>query len=1807
MRSAAAAALADVQTRIAACKDVAEWTETLRTALDLLQTPHDLDGAHVGSTLSFGIDALRAWAEQAKHAVPSLRDASALWNDDLWDVVAHRVHAALETMSPAAANRLGTVVDHLLHVWDTAGTRPPRWAHTLQHAGDGGRVSSLIVQDVLLAHYGIDVLDQAPLDWFVRLLDDVRGGRGQVRRRTHLALTFVRVVPAGVRWLDTLATSLAQADERASEYLVAHVVQPLLEHTPSLLPKLVDALDSCGNARAVLAVLLVAKRRGLCTIEAPADGRVSVPRRVLETCLASASPRLHVAALALCVEAASPARPLEPAEAHGVRRFLATSLSLPSAVARQDTLAYLVKLLVRLRTSAKNGSSDELEKDVYASAVQAIHPGAPYARTVLGVSLLLVLVEASARTRAPEAVYADSALQEAVRALHKAQQTFPAAPLAMPHPTMPVVQRLMHLAAESTYDDIRSTAALVLVRLAEDDACMLHDPAFLIPHVVQPSVERLGASKEAEAHAAVQLLRLYHRVAPPSCHAAILACVAPTPVPPTGDWTADLLTAHLARVQAQLDASPSLVLASHAGVHGALAALTYLAGAAPHVDREPLRALVERVWALVAPVLCAAAPEGADDVSEWERALAATHSAPDDVDAKALPGPQRVLSFAWRAIKEAAALHTVYAKSAPPDALAAANELFQTWLLQIRHRGAFSTVYPEYHALARALVAAPTTSALPGTWLHTLLDRVDAHAEGFSTTRRSAGLGYAVLALLSAQPPAARTAATERVVARLVRMGRNAAPMRCIHGLNMLRVLVMDSIMASAMRLHLGDALSLAVTSFSSTHWSVRNAATMLFAAISTRHFGVRAFQGAAHHGPWLDPLLEASPSLRPALLDTLVASAAHVGAADLAELGHGSALYAVLLLLSRTQPQAWPNVDVLLAPLEQCTHSANAAVRDLAATCVARLVPVDQRDAWVERLLREATPRDQNALAGTLAVVHALASPVYAPAVRARADLLQGHACPFTLAAYIQVAEACGALDAVRPFVVRLLHEWDAQRERDPFLVWLLPPVLAAAWAQRLPVPRTLLRSDADMQTALVQFLDRAPSLEAALAAVEWPLPSTHDDLVALVLDAASPLDARQIAARLVQRLACPLDAQADALLALLLATEHRGLSEALVPLVGRVCTPDRYDACVRIWDVCSQPEASVAARLGVAQSLETVPCTDARLVVILLRLLQDDDAHVREAACALCPAPSPTPGTGYASVDALPRGPPACVEWVWRTAKGPAFHAHVWRLLTPVPPAQRGAEALFSSEAANQYEDAALDVLRAYDACQQGHVPLPPDLAARAAAVQLTGPVPTAPGAYLAALQEALLVRLAEQAGVGEARPDVNERLEALVVSLPPPPLASESPPVPPLRVALISDFFFPNVGGVEGHMYMVGQELLRRGHKVIVVTHAYEPDRAGVRYLPGGMKVYYVSYGVLVRQDTLPNYFALMPVLRSILVRERIELVHAHQALSSMAHEGLFHAKCLGIKTVFTDHSLFGFADVSSILTNKLLRFALADVDHVVCVSHTGRENTVLRAALDPCDVSTIPNAVDARHLYPQSEPVPVGEDVCIVVLSRLMYRKGIDLLLQTIPTLCARDAHLRFVIGGDGPKYVEIEQMREQYLLQDRVELVGAVRQREVRAHLTRGHIFLNTSLTEAFGTSIIEATCAGLYVVTTCVGGIPELLPPSMMRLAEPRADALVEATLEALAHVRAKRHDPAQQHRRVAGMYAWSDTAARLERVYAQVLSRPSRTAAERLRRYKAVGGPLGGPLICMVVALQMMLAAVLEWLLPRDQIECVD
>ncbi|KAL5615271.1 hypothetical protein BROUX41_005322 [Berkeleyomyces rouxiae] len=445
---------------------------------------------------------------------------------------------------------------------------------------------------------------------------------------------------------------------------------------------------------------------------------------------------------------------------------------------------------------------------------------------------------------------------------------------------------------------------------------------------------------------------------------------------------------------------------------------------------------------------------------------------------------------------------------------------------------------------------------------------------------------------------------------------------------------------------------------------------------------------------------------------------------------------------------------------------------------------------------------------------------------------------------------------------------------------------------------------------------------------------------------------------------------------------------------------------------------------------------------------------------------------------------------------------------------------------------------------------------------------------------------------------------------------------------NIAMVSDFFYPQPGGVESHIYQVATKLVDRGHKVIIITHAYE-DRKGVRYLTNGIKVYYCPFAVIFRQSTFPTVFSFFPLFRNIIIREQIEIVHGHASLSNLCHEAILHARTMGLRTVFTDHSLFGFADASSILANKLLKFTLSDVDHVICVSHTCKENTVLRASLDPLMVSVIPNAVVADNFHPREPPRPAPgplDPITIVVISRLFYNKGTDLLTAAIPRILENHPNTRFIIAGDGPKAIDLQQMIEQNVLQDRVQMLGKVRHEEVRDVMVRGHIYLHPSLTEAFGTVIVEAASCGLYVVATQVGGIPEVLPSHMTVFAKPEEDDLVAATGRAIANFRAGEVHPELFHDEVREMYSWVNVAKRAERVYdgisghiselefygddANVTPRRSRVQdfalIDRLKRYYGCG-LWAGKLFCICAIVDYLLYLYLEWAYPRSGIDICD
>ncbi|KAG0149235.1 hypothetical protein CROQUDRAFT_40144 [Cronartium quercuum f. sp. fusiforme G11] len=427
------------------------------------------------------------------------------------------------------------------------------------------------------------------------------------------------------------------------------------------------------------------------------------------------------------------------------------------------------------------------------------------------------------------------------------------------------------------------------------------------------------------------------------------------------------------------------------------------------------------------------------------------------------------------------------------------------------------------------------------------------------------------------------------------------------------------------------------------------------------------------------------------------------------------------------------------------------------------------------------------------------------------------------------------------------------------------------------------------------------------------------------------------------------------------------------------------------------------------------------------------------------------------------------------------------------------------------------------------------------------------------------------------------------------------------------MVSDYFFPNLGGVESHIYILAHKMIQRGHKVVIITHDYG-DRCGIRHLPAGLKVYYIPLGTLpfsTSAATLPNLFCCLPLIRTILIRERIEILHAHQAMSSLGLESVMHAKTLrlGIRTVFTDHSLFGLGGGGwgEVAGNKIVKGCLSDIDSVICVSHTGKENLVLRALLNPDMVYVIPNAIVADSFKPDPlKPSYKGGPLTIVCVSRLAYRKGIDLLIAAIPKVCASHPEVRFLIGGSGPKMIELEQMKENHqsvISPHQVELLGPIRSDQVRDLLVRGEIFLNTSLTEAFGMTILEAACAGLFVVSTNVGGIPEILPEGLIEFAEAEVEDLVRAIERAILTIRSGTHDPFKTHELVKGMYSWANVAMRTEQVYLDTMEIEPCPLVERLRRHYG-SGAVFGKVMCIVLMAQNVLMACLDWWMPRENID---
>ncbi len=147
----------------------------------------------------------------------------------------------------------------------------------------------------------------------------------------------------------------------------------------------------------------------------------------------------------------------------------------------------------------------------------------------------------------------------------------------------------------------------------------------------------------------------------------------------------------------------------------------------------------------------------------------------------------------------------------------------------------------------------------------------------------------------------------------------------------------------------------------------------------------------------------------------------------------------------------------------------------------------------------------------------------------------------------------------------------------------------------------------------------------------------------------------------------------------------------------------------------------------------------------------------------------------------------------------------------------------------------------------------------------------------------------------------------------------------------------------------------------------------------------------------------------------------------------------------------------------------------------------------------NVAVSPNGVDLsrfQNLNREQSRKELGltqNDFVIITVARLEKIKGIEYLIGAIRNFQFSIFNFQLLIVGDGKERKNLENLAQKLGVGDRVRFLGQVPNDKVPQILAAGDCFVLPSLKEGFGIVILEAMAAGLPVIATNVGGIPDII------------------------------------------------------------------------------------------------------------------
>lgn len=376
--------------------------------------------------------------------------------------------------------------------------------------------------------------------------------------------------------------------------------------------------------------------------------------------------------------------------------------------------------------------------------------------------------------------------------------------------------------------------------------------------------------------------------------------------------------------------------------------------------------------------------------------------------------------------------------------------------------------------------------------------------------------------------------------------------------------------------------------------------------------------------------------------------------------------------------------------------------------------------------------------------------------------------------------------------------------------------------------------------------------------------------------------------------------------------------------------------------------------------------------------------------------------------------------------------------------------------------------------------------------------------------------------------------------------------------MRLAIVSQPYYPLLGGVTEHVWHLGTELQRRGHEVTVITGGVQqPEDRGLRVVRTGKQVPLTINGANLHVTVA---WKLGRWLQELEQREKFDLVHIHSPLDPILP--LVAAKTMKTFKVGTFHT-YRERNLLWEWFPGIFSDAMKKLDATIAVSHSADE--LVRKYYPQTASQIIPNGVDTHHFRPDLEPMPIrqhSDEVVILFVGRMDPRKGAKYLFATLPYLEQALPSYRVVVVGTS----WMKQYYDAHIpltLRHRVQFTGYASPDELPRYYKAADIYTSPATGgESFGIVLLEAMATGTPIVASDIDGYRWVVNPGHEGLlVPPRSPRHLAEALIALAKDPAKRKQMGEAGRQRALEFDWSNVTDQVEAVYTKVLDAKARTA----------------------------------------------